>query len=233
MNRNSLRQVVHSAAAIAALTMSFDASAVIVNGGFEDGLNGWTASSTTLVTAAGSAPTLPALGGPYPGEPAGALWLPTEGGAFAYLRSGAADVYTTLSQSFSAGIGDVLTFDVFFDSGDYSDPGFGNDFNDNAFVQLDFGGGNVVTLWDYTAQELAEFGAADWSPVLYTFSAAGTVTLIAGVASVTDAINPSAMGLDDVQLTAVPLPASLWFLLSGLGLLARFQRRRVAAIAAA
>ena len=55
----------------------------------------------------------------------------TDGQYFGYLSAGAgANTYTMLSQDFTVQVGDTLSFDAFFDAGDYLP------FNDNGFVEV-------------------------------------------------------------------------------------------------
>jgi hypothetical protein len=62
---------------------------------------------------------------------------------------------------------------------------------------------------------------------LFTLAAPTNVFLFFGTTSSGNNIGPI---LDNVALTAVPLPAAAWLLLSGLGALGAFSRRRAAAV---
>ncbi|MHC4752797.1 MAG: hypothetical protein ACYTFW_23375, partial [Planctomycetota bacterium] len=100
------------------------AQANLANGGFETGdLTDWLAWPDLLVSVVNSAEGL--------GNQANATWLPTEGNYFAYLQTdGSEGVYTAMTQSFTTQAGYDLSFDIFFDTADYSP------FNDDGYAKL-------------------------------------------------------------------------------------------------
>lgn len=185
----------------------------ITNGSFETGnFTGWTVSANTLVT------TGPLAKLSEPGS-----WSPTDGSYFARIVGDDANVYYTIAQTFTADVGDVLTFDVFFDASDYSPS------NDDGFAKLIPGN----TLYAQSVFTVGDFGSNGWTSVSHTFTTAGSVTLQFGVRNALDNGLAPYLGIDNVRLTslvAVPLPAAAWMglgTLSGFGLLA-WRRKRVA-----
>ncbi len=199
-----------------------EAKAAIQNGGFETGdLTNWTASLPGLASVVTTASYLPAG--------SAGTWSPAEGTYFALLRAGAADTYTLLSQEFTAAAGQVLSFSVFFDAGDYID--------DDGYVSL-LVGTTVTPLYAKSVvgvDGVGENGQDGWTSVSHEFLSDGTFTIEAGVRNYSDNIFASQLGLDNVSLSngtepIVPEPTTLaiWGTLAGLGLVAGRRRKRVA-----
>jgi hypothetical protein len=207
------------------------AHAAIVNGGFESGLTGWSAPAGSVFTVA----SRPSIIGP--GDPAAPAWTPTEGASFGYLLARGTSptstpAATTLSQRFDASAGDVLSFDVFFDAGDYANPG-----NDHAYVSLttfapyscnnpifcpsihpDVVSGDTL-IWQQSVADVGDYGASGWTHLSFVLPqslASGPVfqngpavplgyVLNIGIDNVPDNANASALGIDNIGLN---LPAS-------------------------
>lgn len=196
----------------------------ITNGGFEDGdLTGWTALPTAKVGVVQSVP------GPWFKSSVSTNPIkPFEGTYFAQLITGDADVYTMLSQTFSASVGDVLSFAAYFATTD--EPGH----NDAGYVKLKGDGGFEQILFSADQSQVGQFGWTDWTTASYTFASGGNYQIEAGVTNAGDAAFDSQVGLDAVKLTeappptnAVPEPMSLaiWSV-GGVALLIGSARRR-------
>jgi len=208
-------------AALVLLVAAEPAKAAILNGGFEtNNFTGWTpnpASGFTFTTNNAFGHT------------------PIEGNVFAYLQTGAgADVYTTLSQMFTANAGDVLTFNAFFQSDEFF---FGlSAFNDDGYVKI-IDSSNVSTIL-YSNNAIALIGTGNsvspWTARTSGPLSAGTYTIEAGVRNLFDDSFDSRLGLDNVVLSnagpasAVPEPATMTML--GIGVAGMFgfglRRRR-------
>jgi hypothetical protein len=205
-------------------------AAPLVNGSFETGdLSGWTASDSALVAVIFGF-EFPLGGGP--GDPLVA-WTPTDGAYFARLDAGEmVGVYTTLSQSFSATAGDVLTFDVYFDAGNIYDPNDPLLFpgNDDGYVNLiDTGASTTTSLYAQSVASVGNFGADGWTSISYTFLTSGAFQIEAGVRKVGDDALFSALGLDNVALqeaNVVPEPATSMLFALGIGMATAARRRR-------
>lgn len=208
------RKPIWSVQILAAILLAASARGQIVNGGFETGdLSGWTASSFRVFAVGGA----PNQGIPGPGDPPFG-WAPSQGSTFAWLLSGESPgVYTTLSQTFGATAGDVLSFDTYFDAGDFLP------YNDNGYVRLvNLGDNSSVALYAKSVADVGDFGGDGWRSLSHVISADGTYTLEAGVTEGLDFQHHSALGLDNVAL--VPEPASLVLCLVG-GLVAKLSKR--------
>ncbi len=182
-----LRQLLCIAALFMALILSplgmGAARAQLTNGGFENGGHtGWSGSAS--VTNAFSS------------------YTPVEGNFFAVLEAGEADVYTTLSQSFTATAGQTISGYAFFSTQEGNDDGSVND--DGYVVIRDATGAVVASVFRADAFTLGE-GNHPWTFWSYTVPADGTYTVEAGVANRYDNRYPSFIGLDGVSpTTATP-----------------------------
>jgi hypothetical protein len=96
---------------------------------------------------------------------------------------------STLSRSFTANAGDVLSGYSFFKSEDY--------FNDSGTVQILDSNGNVVQVVFHSDQAtIGTYMGTAWTAWSYTFPQSGTYTLQVVSTSATDCEAPSAVGLD-------------------------------------
>jgi len=225
----SLGRLTTGAVAAAAFVAVGPASAGIVNGSFETGdFTGWTVVQPTFAHVASS--EAKKLNPGDPGSLSTPTWNPTHGNHFAYLKAGA-DVgrYTLLSQAFVAGAGDKISFDIFFDAGDYLP------FNDNGFANiLNVGTLDLDNLYMKDIAQVGSYGEDGWRHVEYLIREAGEYMLLFGVNNDGDNKLPSFLGVDNVAMNGpggngdpVPEPATLliWSL-AGAGALA-FRRRTV------
>lgn len=201
MKRIGLASVAVAAALIAS---GAQLQAGITNGSFETGtLVGWTpAVSGGTVTVVTSKVAL---------YDSSQTWLPTDGTYFAYLNTGESPLqFAMLSQAFSAIAGDVLKFDVFFDTNDTST----TPPPDHGYVNLIDAAdpGNPISLY-------SQFSPTHngWTPISTALTAGHTYTIEAGVFSFgSDDAFSSALGLDNVRIVndtpppgGVPEPMSL------------------------
>ena len=125
-------------------------------------------------------------------------------------------MYTTLSQTFTASAGNELTFDTFFDAGDFLPN------NDSGYVRVvNVADESAVVLYAKSVADVGNFGGDGWRSLSYVIPLDGTYRLEAGVTEGVDFQNHSAMGLDNVVL--VPEPTSIAML--GVALLACRCRR--------
>lgn len=248
-NRTFISRASHAALGLALMAAGSQAlAAPLANGNFAGGLAGWTAD--------GNASVQPPLAGPSPsGDAAQALIansgvLPTYALGSAPALSGAALVAavgigapaldalkrvgdtgnvvfgSALTQAFTSGAGDKLSFNWNFLSDEANNP-LGNDF---AFVVLDGVAtrlANTFTPQGPTASVFTfETGYAPFTASL----SAGAHTLSIGVVDVNDSLGSSALLVDHVGVTAVPEPP-VWALMlagvaAGIGLVRKVPGRR-------
>ena len=178
----------------------------IINGGFESGdLTGWTPSSFRVFAVGGAGNQ----GIPGPGDPQFG-WQPSQGTTFGWLFSGDfPGVYTTLSQTFAAEAGDVLSFDTYFDAGDFLP------YNDNGYVRIvNLADSSSMTLYAKSVADVGNFGGDGWRSLSYGIPSAGLYLLEGGVTEGLDFQHHSALGLDNVVL--VPEPSILCLFVLGL-----------------
>jgi len=194
----------------------FSAAAMLeaspTNPGFETGdLTGWSTSipsgaSLTVVTthedALGRGTT---------------SWTAAEGGYFVLLKTDGPGNFTQLYQSFSAAAGDVLAFQYFWDSQDRFPA------NDVAAGRLlsgvGPGGPAVATLFEHSVwTDPDKYWGTPWTPVSYTFTTAGTYTVLFEVANGFDGLLDSYVGIDSPRSPVTPVPAPGALLLAGMGI---------------
>ena len=207
-------------AALVLLVAAAPAKAAIINGGFETGdFTGWTAFPSSSFTFTSTNPTITF------GHTA------FEGNVFAYLQTGAGtNVYTTLSQTFTANAGAVLTFNAFFQTGE----NLNTFFNDDGYVRIiDNSNNSSTTLYSANTTLVGGGNSTPWTAGSSGVLSAGSYTIEAGVRNLNDNVVQSRLGLDNVVLangpaSAVPEPATMTML--GIGVAGMFgfglRRRR-------
>lgn len=225
---------------------------LLTNGGFESGLLDWTATGD--VSLQGGAPEgasqlwlttasvvdqddFPLAVGALNRSGTGAAMVGIPGGVeeAAGLVLGALDLPaaaaayegSVVSRQLTAGSGDVLSFRWNFGTTD--------SFADYAFLAVDgvlsvlADSGQATTPTAFLGNSF-ETGLATFS---YTFLSSGTHHIAFGVVDVGDFGVTSTLAIDDVQIAAVPEPASLALLLAGGAALFARRRRPCSAGAAA
>lgn len=168
--------------------LSCASQAAIINGGFEDGLNGW--------NTVGSAGTTT--------EDAG--YTATQGSSFANLTA-----YGTLSQTLSWAAGEVLSFDWNFNGEDYMP------YNDWSVFEVKDSGDNVLSSFTLAnIGSLGDYNATGWQNFSFTFANAGTGSINFGVFNALDNGLSSKLYVDNVKTTSVPEPTVFGLLATGL-----------------
>jgi hypothetical protein len=191
------------------ISATASASNLVINGGFEDGnLTGWTINSSASIPwhVYSSYENLIPNSGTYFAE-TGCVGT----GCLAYGTSTAND----LSQPLTTVAGQSYTLSFYTSNGGSIASG------QNVPSELDvYWGGNLVVGLNPVP------GAA---PAYTMYTATVTATGTLSNLEFLGRQDPSWIALDDVSVTAVPLPASVWLMLSGLvGLGAMVHRHRPA-----
>ncbi len=208
---------------IVVLSYGSTASADLLNGGFEDGLYGW--GTAGYVAAVDWEQRQDLEGGFW--EPMGddshffaSLWSTSVNEA-GELRSNAA-----LVGSFTAPAGYVLSFDYFFDYGDY-DQQYDPPQHDTAVATLSWyenGQPTSTKLFEHNRiiDQLDDFGNIEWTqmpPTVLPLADDDTYWLLFTINDMplgTGPGYPSILGIDNVSVNVVPLPGAV--LLGALGL---------------
>jgi hypothetical protein len=197
----------------------------LTNGSFETGdLTGWTA----IVPVGASASVVLShtdtnIGGVVPVVPGVTSWGPTDGSAFALVKTDGPGSLTQLYQSFYATAGADLSFDYFWDSQDYLP------FNDTATGTLLSGAGTggalVTTLFSESiATDPGNYYGTPWTSVSYQIGAAGTYTLLIEVTNGLDSVLDSYVGIDNAEV--IPAPGAILLGSIGAGVVSWLRRRR-------
>lgn len=186
-------------AALMVFSASGASAGVLANPGFESGLTGWTASPGSNVGAVTSATD---FFGDF-----GTTYLPTEGNNFAVLTAGAANTYTTLSQTFTVTGSSLVKGDVAF-------VGFDIGNNDDGYVKLIKIGGGTQTAFQSDINAVGPFGETPWTG-FSAYLGAGTYTLQFGVENAGDELLSSQIFADNISVAAVPEPSTWALLLVG------------------
>ncbi|MGB2866200.1 MAG: hypothetical protein WBC05_22900 [Sedimentisphaerales bacterium] len=202
-----------------------NAQAGLTNGSFESGdLTGWTVivpSGASVSVVASHTDTN--IGGVPPVVPGVTAWGPTDGSAFALVKTDGPGSLTQLYQSFYATAGADLSFDYFWDSQDYMP------FDDMATGTLLAGAGTggalVTTLFmESIATDPGNYYGTPWTSVSYTIANSGVYTLLITNTNGLDSILDSHVGIDNVNV--IPAPGAILLGSIGLGVVSWLRRRR-------
>ena len=212
--------------ALAVLILTAGAQAGLTNGSFETGdLTGWSAivpsGASVSVVASHADTTWP--GGVPPVVPGVTSWGPTDGSAFALVKTDGAGSITQLYQSFYATAGASISLDYFWDSQDYVP------FNDAAegviLGGMGTGGPVVTTLFSESiATDPGNHYGTPWTSVSYTFANSGAYTLLITSTNGLDSILDSYVGIDKVNV--IPAPGAILLGSIGVGFVSWLRRRR-------
>ena len=228
-----MRMPIKLVSALAGLLAASSASAAIINGGFENGLTGW---STFTQSGNSAASAIGSVGLPASTAPNGSVTM-------ASIHAGATNVYQKLWQDFSASTGDSLSAWVRWNGNDYL--GDNGEWNDDGYARVGLVNGNSVSwltpsLWTadvatWGPYNNANGGNSPWTPLLYNFSSAGTYRIEFAVRNVTDDDfqQASEVFVDNVTLTTAPVPepGELGMMALGFGVLGVLHRRKAASAA--
>ncbi|MEY3783869.1 MAG: hypothetical protein RLZZ230_191 [Candidatus Parcubacteria bacterium] len=192
---------------LSALFVTTTAQAIpVTNGSFESGLTGWTTNNAPN-TAVVSSYTATTGSGTQ-------VMTATDGNSFAIL--GAGEFTTQLTSSiFSVNVGDIISFDWFFDAKDYLP------FNDSASVAFSLMTGDMLLS---QVSNVGNYGLTGWNTLSYVSILSGNVQAVFKSANVLDYSFDSVLGIDNLKVTSVPEPMSL--ILLGLGLIAFAATKR-------
>jgi hypothetical protein len=186
-----MRRVIAAAAAsVAALALFGAASALISNGGFEEGnLDGWMTSIpaggfievvSECLSGSGDAGLCPGEFAPY---------APYEGDFFALLKTDGPGSFTVLSREINVSAGETVSGAAFL--AEDEDSGY----CDSAEVVVTEDGVPTAVF----SADACTTGPTAWTPWEYTASSAGTILIEARVTNFNDSIVDSLMGLDGVE----------------------------------
>lgn len=218
MNRMKLTSLLTLGVALLATTT---VRADFINGSFETGnISGWTnnpfpAGATTQVV-------LQHIAAP-PSIPVGFTFRPTHGNFFALLKTDGPGNVNRLFQDVVIQDGNMIEFDIFFDSGDPGPFPANNDVG-RAFLSTTAGVQIGADLFNATSQSVGATGHTPWTTIRTGPLAAGTYRLNVEVANTGTAAFDSFVGLD--RASVVPEPASLTLVVVGAIGLAGYRWRR-------
>jgi len=200
------------------ITPFYNVKAALTNGSFETGdLTGWTA----VLPIGGSASAV--TGHSDLGGTGTTSWVPTDGSYFALLKTDGPGSLTRLYQTFTVPAHFTLTFDYFWDSGDWVP------FNDSATGMLLMGAGTggpiVSTLFSNSINtDPANYWGTPWTSVSYQFATGGTYTILIEVSNGLDSILDSYVGIDNFEV--IPVPGAILLGGIGIGLVGWLRRRK-------
>ena len=183
----------------------------IVNPGFETGdFSGWLLE---IAPGEGSANVVTVHNSPPPGV--SKSWTPVWGDYFALLKPNGGGSVTRMEQTFSAEVGDVISFNIFFD---------GNDevpWNDAGYARLFVPEDGVITLYSKNIADVGNFGFDGWTYVSHIITVAGDYKLEFSVENFGDNLNDPYLGVD-----IIPAPAPALLGAIGLSMVGWLKRRR-------
>lgn len=197
-------------ALIAALSIAAVSYAGPVNAGFESGLTGWTTNGgpTSVVSS-------------YTTQ-INTLFLPQQGSNFLLLTGGLGNgVATTVSQTFSLNVGDVLSGSAGFFADDYSP------YNDYGLASLSLGMGSTTLFFANISSVGGQNGTTGWVPWSFTALSAGSYTLTYSAANTGDNAYASHAFFDSASVPDAGSTVALIGL--GFATLVGFRRRMIKA----
>ena len=191
---------------LAVLVCAHPARSQIVNGGFEDGLNGWTQSGAAQVGVVSSYDVMDSNN-----IIVLKTFIPVEQSFFAVIPTGGS--FTQILQSVTVNAGQTISGNYFFATRDYGQ------YDDRASINLvpaSDSGLSTIGLVGIGASDVGDEGfTQDWIAFCHTFTStqAGRYDLVCRVDDAFDPLYPSYLGVDNLAIT--PEPASLLFLAVG------------------
>ncbi|MCU0525729.1 MAG: PTPA-CTERM sorting domain-containing protein [Elainella sp. Prado103] len=227
LDKTMKQQLLKSALAIGSIACgtlgSIDAAtAATLNGRFSNGLAGWSTLGDVSVT--GGNPTASMTSGGSFGASALENFLGLSSGDLASLSNDEIFSGSAIKQTFTANVGDVISFDWLFQTSDYIP------FNDFAFTTLS---STATKLADVLT--VGSYGSSGQRSFSYTITSAGTYTLGFGVINALDDAVDSYLRVDNVlqngETTPIPSPAFLPGVI-GMGAAALRKRKAKKALAA-
>ena len=209
---------------VLAVAVSLAQANGVVNGSFEDGLNGWTVDENGGNISATSIHIADHIN-------IFKTWTPTDGKKFAELQAGDANTAVKITQELS-GPG-TLCVDWFFDSfepnvktGSWPDYEWSLRRNDSAGGVVDGEQIFRITSADVVGHTS---GYTDWKTEVIDIEEAGVYTLSFAVRNRTDSRYDSVLGIDNILWKPIPEPMTMFAVFSGMaGLAGYIRRRRVA-----
>lgn len=207
------------------LALSQGASAMVVNGDFESGMDGWDGIGVggAFLGVGFTASMEERFFGDFDvSDSEVENFLGLGAGTLDGLSSGNAVEGSALKQSIEVQAGDVLTFDFLFATAE--EPG--SDYNDFAFFSVSGASSDVLADTNSPFSDsiyvpfIGTISATDWQTTTYEFLTGGVYTIGFGVMNVDDDLYGSAMLLDNVGLNVqsanVPEPSTIGLLAIGL-----------------